>query len=1133
MTVKLRPGTHYVQVERGVLVAQRDTSFVLSGPPALYRLIDDNVGLLLDGTDASALAAAVGDPAAEPVFEHVLTTLLGRDVLFDVAAGSPPPTPADRQRFARTVSYCEAHCIDPYGAFAVVRAARVAVIGGGPAAEPLLRTLESMGVGYAGTEADGATLVVLIEDFAAGPAGWDAAGSTAAVLPVVTASDVAVVGPIAAGAAATSAVSWTAALADRAAQWVAAEPEEAAPWPLGGVLAGSLAARAVLKRLLGLDQPDSGATVVHGRLLSTTTIPRSASPAAAAPDGLPVAGHPAAGTVAGQTATGSAPGSDQHAGELLASAAALTTRFSGPIRRGRDEDLPQLPMCVASAQVLDAPVGTPPVLGWGPDRGAAGLDAVLRASRLRVAIGADGGGTAGAGLSRQWAELDGRLRLLGARMAERSAGRPVTWSELTASRPRALWSLLEEFYGRTIDVSAQQPAAGPWTLVTVRGADDHPCRHWGFSLEAAVFAALGESVARLQSAPEQAAALRMESIGTHVLAWTSASRLASGMAACELGATEPEVARLDPQVAGLGSSGRRAPRRVAGQLAAGGSSDRCAAGTCGADMAALTVPLIGSSEPAGDEATEHQGLFLDPACPPDWPWAAWAELLAPTALLAMAGFDADRAEAAMRAVRGTGRGLLTVRVGQHETVIGPEWWPAGATGCAGCADIFQRASSATPVGDLAVIGPWHAGLVEAVLRAGVGAGEVVTVSATGQLRRHALGRYADCPHCGTTTSGSGRAVTLRPRPATADDSTRQRSSATELAAAARALSGGHRFGTLHRHVQLARAAFPVAEMGLSTAGRASRGPVGFGRGITVRAADELAMLEAAERLGGYPSDGRLLRGVNRRSLGTVALELDAFGDYTEQQLQSPLCRVRRRTDETEMDWAWAQPLTGGEPRLLPADLAFPWHRYPDPDEPAGPGVIARPGHRGSDIRTRPSRSRDRYFLDSSSGTALGGSVEEALLHALFECIERDAFQLAWHRQQPLTGIAPASITDPDCRLLMNLIDREGFDLHLLVATADVPLPVVWALAVNRLGTAPACFSTAGAHPESGPRGAFGPLGAGFPGRFRSALGSGRGASAGRRPMVGQRARRSLAPLYRSGVAAAGVALRGAEPGSAR
>ena len=32
----------------------------------------------------------------------------------------------------------------------------------------------------------------------------------------------------------------------------------------------------------------------------------------------------------------------------------------------------------------------------------------------------------------------------------------------------------------------------------------------------------------------------------------------------------------------------------------------------------------------------------------------------------MVGFDADRADAAMRAVRGTGRGLLTVRVGQHE-----------------------------------------------------------------------------------------------------------------------------------------------------------------------------------------------------------------------------------------------------------------------------------------------------------------------------------------------------------------------------------------------------------------------------------------------------------------------------------
>ena len=60
-----------------------------------------------------------------------------------------------------------------------------------------------------------------------------------------------------------------------------------------------------------------------------------------------------------------------------------------------------------------------------------------------------------------------------------------------------------------------------------------------------------------------------------------------------------------------------------------------------------------------------------------------------------------------------------------------------------------------------------------------------------------------------------------------------------------------------------------------------------------------------------------------------------------------------------------------------------------------------------------------------------------MLHALFELIERDQFQLAWHRRTRLPRLDLAGITDPKSRLLMHVIDRSGFDLHLLVATSDI------------------------------------------------------------------------------------------------
>lgn len=428
-------------------------------------------------------------------------------------------------------------------------------------------------------------------------------------------------------------------------------------------------------------------------------------------------------------------------------------------------------------------------------------------------------------------------------------------------------------------------------------------------------------------------------------------------------------------------------------------------------------------------------------CPADWPWQSWATLVAPSLLLAGTGPDGEQLDRAVRDAAGAG--VLALRVGRYETRIGPNWVPGGDTGCPACADAFANTPDQQGNGDPVAIAPWHAGLVEAVLRAGLQPGELVTVSARGELRRHQVGRDPQCRNCSPCTGQTApdAAVVLRPRPADPGDPTRQHRTPDALVSAARRQGGGRRFGTLDRHVRLSRAPFPISEIAL-----APDAPVGYGRGRTLRDADGMALLEAYERLGGYSPADRLVRDMSRRDLGPAAVALDAFGSYTREQWNSPLCRVRPHDEDTPMDWAWATPLSGSRPQLVPAEIAFPWHRYSRPEE---------------DSRT----VRNRHFLESSSGTALGASAEEAVLHALFECIERDAFQLAWHRRRPLVGIAPSSITDAQSRLLMHCIDRDGFDLHLLVATADVRLPVVWALAVNREGVVPASYSTASAHPD--------------------------------------------------------------------
>ena len=48
---------------------------------------------------------------------------------------------------------------------------------------------------------------------------------------------------------------------------------------------------------------------------------------------------------------------------------------------------------------------------------------------------------------------------------------------------------------------------------------------------------------------------------------------------------------------------------------------------------------------------------------------------------------------------------------------------------------------------------------------------------------------------------------------------------------------------------------------------------------------------------------------------------------------------------------------------------------------------------------------------------LGGSLEEAIFHAILEAAERDSFLLAWYARLPLRQLDLGSSEDPELRLM--------------------------------------------------------------------------------------------------------------------
>lgn len=553
--VKLRPDAHYAPAGNGVYWSRPGgRSFVLTGPATLYPLIDSRLELLTVGTSVDALVASVGDEAARPVYTHIIRTLLAQDMLFDLEAAGPAPDDATTARYGDVLGYLESRSDHPYAAFARVRAARVDVVGAGPAAASLIRGLAGYGIadaGIRGTSGRPPALTVLVDD-ADERLNLEAAAASlpagTAVLPVLAADGLAMVGAAVRDQAGLERFAGAVA---RVAGWLRADRVAPAPRPLSAVLAGSLAARAVLDELAGLAGPAS-ATVVYGGVLECQRVPlpvpqdgpqwRDLLPGVADLPADVCDLPPGVSDLPADPLQEREDDPDQAREQL----AWLTARWTGLARWGDDLDLPQLPVTLATVLDVGAlPVpaswlpaaGTGPVpaaphpgavLGWGGDRKAAGLDAALSALRgvASRCLPAEPGWVAAAGLTDRQFLVDGLLRLLAAEWLDRDPVRELALDEAGSWLGRSLWNLLGDYFAVPVRLWLREVPGLSWPLVTATGEDGTALAHqWGPSVVTAVYAALAATAASCQLAEDPSATARLDRVGSWAVPGASAARL--------------------------------------------------------------------------------------------------------------------------------------------------------------------------------------------------------------------------------------------------------------------------------------------------------------------------------------------------------------------------------------------------------------------------------------------------------------------------------------------------------------------------------------------------------------------------------------------------------------------------------
>src|SRR5699024_6764570 len=110
------------------------------------------------------------------------------------------------------------------------------------------------------------------------------------------------------------------------------------------------------------------------------------------------------------------------------------------------------------------------------------------------------------------------------------------------------------------------------------------------------------------------------------------------------------------------------------------------------------------------------------------------------------------------------------------------------------------------------------------------------------------------------------------------------------------------------------------------------------------------------------------------------------------------------------------------------------------------------------------RKEERFIYETSNGTAMGGNIEEALVYAVLEAIERDCFLVHWYIKKLPRLIDPASIKDKNIKQLIHSLENLGYEIHLFDITLETKIPTVWVFASNQREDANLyLYNAAGSH----------------------------------------------------------------------
>ncbi|MFT0802492.1 TOMM precursor leader peptide-binding protein [Bacillus swezeyi] len=293
-----------------------------------------------------------------------------------------------------------------------------------------------------------------------------------------------------------------------------------------------------------------------------------------------------------------------------------------------------------------------------------------------------------------------------------------------------------------------------------------------------------------------------------------------------------------------------------------------------------------------------------------------------------------------------------------------------------------------------------------------------------------------CPVCGSLpddTAESAR-ISLQPNPKAAPDNFRVRET-NDLKQTLAKDYLDQRTGIFNGKIY--DAILPFADMIVNMPLWIGNEGVG-GRSHSYEESELTAILEGLERYSGMePRSKRTVVHDCYQNVKHDALDPRKAGLHEAEQYRQSDFPFKPFHRNRPLHWVWGYSFLQERPILVPESLAY----Y----------SLGR---------------EDSFVYETSNGCALGGSLEEAIFHAILEAAERDSFLLTWYAQLPLRQLDLDSAADLELSLMTERVRSvAGYDLYVFNSTMEYGIPSIWAVAKNRKQQGMNLICSAGAHPD--------------------------------------------------------------------